>query len=236
MQVNININYDNMCPVFSKGFTGVKHCAKYTIMNNKIWILIPKNGCTTIAFCSELYKNKISKKDFLKFNLNWNRLNLNGTTSPNYITHDFNMERIAFYRDPIDRFLSLINHANMISKTDDCYSKFYKSLIVENNKIVTIKNFIIYCACNNIFRNVDYSDQHAVSQNTYLNIIGKQNLKLYHIKDIQKVFEMNGIEYYKLNESKDKIISIEDIPKNLKKDIEYIYRDDYGLKNLIKTT
>lgn len=240
---NINLSVlENLSVSLSPLFTGVKNCAKYTIMNNKIWILIPKNGCSTIAFCSELHNknnpnspNKIQYKEdcLLYHDVDWYRLNLNGTVIPNKLIIDYDLPRIAFYRDPVDRFCSLINFA---------YSNFYGKKLIKcdypelftEDLEQTIKNFAIYCTVANMFTNVDMSDQHAVSQSKYLEYCGTKKLTLYHIKDLKKVFDKEGIEHHYINESSKRIVNRDIIPEYILEQIKYIYRDDYNLEKLIQ--
>jgi hypothetical protein len=236
---NINLNIsENLSVTLSPMFTGVKNCAKYTVMNNKIWILIPKNGCSTIAFCSEIHNNNADKIQYEMDStgshaVDWYRLNRNGTIIPNRLIIDYDLPRIAFYRDPVDRFCSLINYA---------YSNFYgKQLttcdypaLFTDDLEQTLKNFVIYCTIANMFTNVDTSDQHAVSQSKYLEYCGTKNLTLYHLKDLKKVFEKEGIVHYSINESSKRIVNKDNIPEYILEQVKYIYRDDYNLEKLIQ--
>lgn len=232
--INLNIA-DNLSVTLSPHMCGVSGCAKYTIMNNKIWILVPKNGCSTIAFCSAIHNNAIDPNCVgSTTTVDWIGFNKNTTIIPNRLIIDFDLPRIAFYRDPIDRFCSLINYA---------YSSYYglqnvKGLdypaLFDNNLEHTIQNFAIYCSIANMFYNVDSSDQHAVSQSRYLDYCGTKNLTLYHLKDLKKVFAKEGIKHHTINESSKRLVSREDIPDYIVDQLKYIYRDDYNLEKLIQ--
>ena len=232
MKINLNIHDTNFGCQIASGFNGVKHCAKNVFFNNKIWLLIPKNGCSTIAFCIALQKGVIKHPMLEKED--WPYLAQKAITNPNIITVDFDEPRIAFYRDPVERFCSMVNFVHSHAGSGP-FKNFYSTLIAPTNKQEMIKRFIVYAAINNMFNNVDKSDQHFVSQYRYIDYIkGFKNLELYDIKDIQNIFHREGIEYHHINKSKTKIINAEDIKGNNLEEIKYIYRDDYKLLDLLR--
>lgn len=236
INLNLTISEKLTCSQ-SPMFTGVRGCAKYTLMNNKIWILVPKNACSTIAFCSEQHNKNESEAlepiDTTK-PIDWVKLNRNGTIIPNKLIIDFDLPRIAFYRDPIDRFCSFVNYAYSNFYGKQIIGCDYPALFVDNDLEATIRNFTIYSSIANMFSDVSYADQHAVSQSKYLDYCGMKNLTLYHIKDLKKVFEKEGIKHYLVNESSNKIVTRDNIPNYIMEQLNFIYRDDYNLEKLIK--
>lgn len=236
ISVNLTISEKLTCAQ-SPMFTGVRGCAKYTLMNNKIWILVPKNACSTIAFSSEQHnKNETEILEPIDSNktVDWIKLNKNGTIIPNRLIIDYDLPRIAFYRDPIDRFCSLINYAYSNFHGKSILGCDYPALFDDSNLESTIRNFTIYCSIANMFNDVSYADQHAVSQSKYLEYCGMKNLTLYHVKDLKKVFEKEGIKHYTVNESRHKIVSRDKIPNYIMEQLNFIYRDDYNLEKLIQ--
>jgi hypothetical protein len=231
MKINLNIHDTNLGCQIAPGFNGVKHCAKNVFFNNKIWLLIPKNGCSTIAFCVALQKGVINASMLTKND--WPYLAQKAITNPNILTVDFNEPRIAFYRDPVERFCSMVNWVYE-HRSSGPFKAFYESIVAPKTKQEMIKRFIIYASINNMFKNVERSDQHFVSQYRYIEYIkGFKNLELYDIKDIKTIFNREGIEYHHINKSTNKIITVNDIKNNDLEEIKYIYRDDYKLLDLI---
>ena len=217
---------------------GVMRAAKFGKANNKIWLILPKNGCSTLGYaCAKAngFDGAFKSPNGLHY------FNFYGAMLKNKIYWNADpdwgdLEIIVFVRDPIDRFLSFTNW--LIANVEG-YNRYTYDKLRYTEKGGLEKFFernITYCTIQNMFYDVTYVDQHVCSQTRYIEyctypLVSKWNNEItyYNLKDMKRVFDMENLEYRLLNESKVKRYSRDMLSERQLNQLKYVYRDDFKL-------
>lgn len=201
----------------------LKSSRKWARTDDVNFLIISKNACSTIVYAVVQWLAINTKVDPIK-DSNADHFHTLATYQNNSYTPGKPI--VAFYRDPVERFLSFVN----FTFVNPDYKEVIGVMEIEGMEN-TINHLINYASVINAFNNVENADPHVVSQTKTIEYAFEYKptrFILRPITDIKSVLEHYGLTYKWLNASK-KVVTKEMLTPEQIKQIQFIYRDDYAL-------